>query len=41
MTLFLCLTDMLQKHPCASIPLRTEVHDGERRRAELQQACTG
>jgi hypothetical protein len=36
-----CVADSLRKHPCASIPLRTEVPDGERRSAELRRACTG
>jgi hypothetical protein len=38
--LFLCVTDMFEKHPYASIPLRTEVPDGERRRATLRRVCT-
>jgi hypothetical protein len=38
--LFLCVTDMFQKHPYASIPLRTKVPDGERHRATLRRVCT-
>jgi hypothetical protein len=32
---------MFQKHPCASIPLRTKIPNDERRRAALRRAYTG